>query len=39
MRIVVLLPEPFAPRKAKIAPRSTASIERVDGDELAEALA
>ena len=38
MRMVVLLPEPLAPRKAKIVPGSTASVEVVDGGEVAEAL-
>ena len=38
MRIVVLLPEPLAPRKAKIVPGLDREVERVDGGEVAEAL-
>ena len=38
MRMVVLLPEPLAPRKAKIEPRLDGDREVVDGGEVAEAL-
>ena len=38
MRIVVLLPEPLAPRNAKIVPGCDGEVEVVDGGEVAEAL-